>query len=632
MPESSDKRPVTEQELNSAVRNFESSELARSLNSYGVDIERIDGIPTNFRRITSVQSRLFNSNADRNLTLMGDELFVRRANVANAGYRVISREYNEYVNWCEKLGFTGRTFWHNKEREGWNTSKASWDAAGAAETIAHYTGNLGTGKTLNVELLRDNIMAVLEKWNHSFESVVIDPFEDFPSWTGQMNWNRNSGWPFHMPISQERYMSVDLPNWYPWYARLFSTQTIEALEEFMETAPVGWGNVNANIYTMFGRPEDRVIHGVEHVWKGPGAYFNNGTTSNMKQTQVAWTSTSQNHEDQSKALAFHDAIIMADDIRKYDRNFERVLMQLIYDCVKESDHLVNHPHMRKALLALLNLFTKNSWLHLSATHRVVMVKGLPSGHPLTQWIGSLVHLALYDRWTELYGIESSYDQVLSDDGFRIIRGMTLTEAENLCFGDMAEDAKNFGFTFHEKKTIVVDPTDEHTVGYRTDLERDVVMGDSAFFLKQFGNRDLGAAQGNSQGMLQSMLEVERNASDEFRESVDPHLLGFDVGLGGRVPTAIYDLARLVDIIASGGIGNPLIDSAINYVQTTWPGFATRGVKILEEKLDKEWRSGTTRYAGGTLDSGIARKRVVEELLDLEREPIWQQKAFASKVA
>jgi len=632
MPETPDKRPVTEQEMNSAVRRFESSELARSLAAFGVETVRIPSTVTNFRRILNVQGRLFNSNSDRNLTLMGKELFEKQAATANAGYRVVSREYQEYVDWCEKLGMSGRTFWHNKEREEWTESKAAWDANGAAETIAHYTGNLGTGKDLNVGLLRDNIMSVLEQWNSAFESVVIKPFEDFPSWTGQMNWNRNSGWPFHMPISRERYMSVDLPNWYPWYAQLFSSQSIDALEEFMDTSPTGFGNVNGNHYTMFGRPSDRVIHGVEHVWKGPGAYFNNGTTTNMKSTHVAWTSTAQNHEDQSQALSHPEAIIMADDIRKYDRNFERVLMQLIYDCVKDSDHLVNHPHMRKALLALLNLFTKNSWLNLSPTHRVVMVKGLPSGHPLTQWIGSLVHLALYDRWEELYGLHPLYKQVLSDDGFQIVKGMTLSEATNLVFGDMAEDAKNFGFDFHEKKTIVVDPSEEHVVGYRTDLEREVEMGDSAFFLKQFGNRDLGAAHGNNQGILNSILQVERDPSDEFRESVDPHLLGFDVGLGGRVPKAIYDLARIVDIIASGGIGNPLIDSAINYVQNTWPGFATRGVEILEEKLDKEWRSGTTRYAGGTLDSGIARLRVVEELLDLERDPIWQQKAFAKQVA
>lgn len=632
MPETPDKRPVTEQEMNAAVSSFERSSLGRHLASLGVDVERIPYTPTNFRRILSIQQRLFKDNADRNHTILGKELFQKNGNQANAGFRKLKASVTNYQNWTEEKGMPARAFWNKKERDSWNESKAAWETQPAAETIAHFTGDLGKKEGTNIQLLGDHLDTVLERWDKMFNESVVTKFSDFNTWLSQMNWNRNSGHPYNMPISQERYTSVDLPNWYPWYAQLYSAQSVEWLEEFLEGHPAGFPNINDNTYVMFGRPTERIILGIEHLYKGPGAHLNKHATSALRNSRVSWNSVEQNHQEQAAALAFDDAIIMADDVRKYDRNFERELMQLIYDRVKNGNHLRAHPELRNALLAMLLLFTKDAWLNMSPTHRVRVIKGLPSGHPLTQWIGSLVHLAIYAYWTETYGLEAEYESVLSDDGIRIIRGMTMDEADKMMFEILSESIKLFGFELHPEKTVVADPTQEHTVGYRTDLEREVVQGDSTFFLKQFPNRDLGGAHGNPVGIINSLLQTERKPSDEFRDTVDPHLLGYDIGLGGKVPSQIYDLARLVDIIASAGIGNPLIDDMITYVQTTWPGFATRGIKILEERLDDSWRQGNTRYAGGTLDSGIARKLVVDELLDLERSPIWEQTAFARKVA
>jgi hypothetical protein len=454
-------------------------------------------------------------------------------------------------------------------------------------------------------------------------------WEEKEQWLGKMNWNRNSAHPYNMPISEERFRQIDLPNFWSWLTRVANAKNQEMREAHLQTSPAAVPNANEDIYTMFMRPTDRVIHGVGLLWKGPGAFITKNTTSNLRSSRVAWKDIPTLADDASEALAREGAIITADDIRKYDRNFPRGLMNMVYEVVEDSGFMSSQPQYRQMILSLLYLFTRDAWLHVSATHRVLMVRGLPSGHPLTQWIGSLVHLAIYEYFTETHGLNVVWEQVLSDDGIRVLQGMTLDEAEKFVLEDMAEEIQQFGFSLHPEKTKVCDPhANVVSMGYRTDLDREVFAGDSTFFLKQMPCADAGGHYGNPFGAFNSLFQVERPASDEYREDVLPNLVGYDQTLGGRVPTINYEVARIVDVLASVGFGSPLYDDMINFVPNALPGWEKRGVSILEDKLSQAWRDGNIRYAGGTIDAGISRRKVVEDLLNWEdREPLWIEQPF-----
>lgn len=622
-----DNRLISEDVLVGNRKAFESSTMARVIASKDLqEIEPIPGSITNRTRLFGLQSRYWNNSADRNLTILGKELLEKKSNPAWEQWRLTGRAYNKYLEWETDNDLTGRVFWQKKEQAGWAKSRAAWDAEGAAATINRYL----THKDIpNVGKLRENLLNVLDRWDSTYNEVVVGPFSD-RKWTSQMNWNRNSGWPYHMPISEERFTSVDLPNWYGWYSRWVKANDDE-VESIIDGSVPNFGNINKNIYMMIGRPDDRIIWAIELLFKAPGAFFNFYTTRAVRHDRVAWNPTMQMHEEMSEALNFADAIIAADDIVKYDSNFERPMMDLVYETVKQSNHLKRHPELRAVLLGLLYLFTKDAWLHMSPDHRVLIQKGLPSGHPLTQWIGSLVHLALYDRWEEKYSLEAAYQQVLSDDGIQVLKGMTLDEVDKLVYGDMAEDAKTFGFEFHPEKTIVAEPGEPRVVGYRTDLERPVEMYNSTFFLKQFANADLGAAHGNEFGAVASLIDMERSLKEDYGAEIRPYILGRDIGLGDSESSAgegqILDLVRCADIISSVGPGAPMYDTLINHVQQAWPSFSTRGRKILTEKLDRSLFETTTRYAGRTLDSGIIRMQVINDLLAEEREPLWVNLAW-----
>jgi hypothetical protein len=217
--------------------------------------------------------------------------------------------------------------------------------------------------------------------------------------------------------------------------------------------------------------------------------------------------------------------------------------------------------------------------------------------------------------------------VLSDDGISVHKDVTLEEMDAFIFGEGADTLGSIGMSLHPDKSKLCDPT--HTTYVGQLMGNEIHHHDMTFFLKRNFQAQHYASFGNPAGALDSFLQTERPPSDEFAEIIDKYILTSDqIRFGGKPPNALYDIARLVDIIASAGIGNPMIDDYIAYVQKTWPGFEKRGVKYLTELLDPSWRQGTTLYAGGTLDSGINREPVVEALLDLEgKTKFWDERVF-----
>jgi hypothetical protein len=259
-----------------------------------------------------------------------------------------------------------------------------------------------------------------------------------------------------------------------------------------------------------------------------------------------------------------------------------------------------------------------------------MRPGLWSGHPLTQFVGSIIHLTLYDNWKENFSMEPTLQKVLSDDGIQVYNDHTKEELETLQNEHCGPMLKELGMLLHPEKSMASDPTNEIYMGQL--LGEELYDHDMPFFLKQKFLRQRNASHGNPLGVTRSILQVERKPSDTaIGAEVKRHLIGTDnLLLGGAAePTArIIDLARIVDLLASSSLANPLIEDQLRFVQKAWPGFEKGGVDILENKLSMEWRDGTTSHAGGTLDSGISRKSVVEGLLgDPDVDKFWDDLAF-----
>jgi hypothetical protein len=625
-PNNSDDFSVTRAEAETASRKFQNSTLGRELLRLGIDIEP-NFVNTNFKRLERITGMAREPTEDYNLTLMGRELKEKQSSQANRGRRIVLEEFNKYLAYC-KSNFPTWSYWMEKEFNSDFTSKAAVEPLPMAETLSWYNAPspLGEPDSAAMEKFQAYMVAT---WNELATHMSQHPeikLSDIDGWRGRMNWNRNSGHPYWMPISEERFMSIDWPQFRDTLLALTQTASREALEAAAEARPGQVPNANAIVYGFFMRPPDRVVHAAELYWKGPGACATANLTPNLRSSRIAWSPVTDIALEFQEALV--DAtVIVAEDLKKFDRSIPKTMLKACYDAFWDSDFAKNMPEFRNIIGALLYILTKDGQLQLSATARMVLKQGLPSGHPLTQMVGSVIHLSFYEWWRDEFGWNPSLEKVLSDDGISVHKDISLEEMDKFIFGDAADTVASVGMLFHPDKTKLCDPTDRKYVGQW--MGEEVYQGDNTFFLKRSFGHKASHSFGNPAGVLDSLLQSERPASDEFSEMVDKYLISKDeIRLGGRIPKAVYDIVRCVDIIASAGIANPLVDDYIRYVRTTWPGFEKRGVKYLTELLDENYLQGAVSWAGGTLDSGIHRAPVVEALLDLEGgTTFWDERAF-----
>jgi len=623
------KSEPTQIEKDAIDDRFLRSEMGRGLLASGIELVRSD-VPTNFSSLTRIQEKQWKTKQgpmDFEWTIMGKELREVNSVQAQKGLRIIEKKHSEYMSMIKPLD--AWSYWQQKGMDELHKSKSWVDVDGQVETLSHYWEHadwLDDVDSQAFENLRPYICAVLEDFDDLFKHTKLPSIDEVDKWKSQMNFNRNSGWPYHMPISSERWTTIDWPNSRQWVKNLASADTAEQVIGAMKSTPTVV-NANDEVYTAFFRPEDRVIHGVRLLLKGPGAYAGSCNKGPMKDSDIAWKDLDSMADEFANALG--DAIgVAADDLKKFDRTIHPRWFNLIWECIWETGFLQRHPELRSIIAGLVWEMTNDVWLQIAPSRRLRMHSGLWSGHPLTQWIGSVIHLALYKMWNEKYSLNPTLEKVLSDDGIRIFNDVTPAELESLLHNEMADDLSLLGMTMHPDKTVVSDPSDEVYVGQLDGNE--MFMIDMPYFLKRNFQPQKELSHGNPLGVTRSFLQTERGATDAAIESsVDPYIRGFDdLTLGGGPPRRLYDIARVVDVLASGGRGNPLVEDHIFYVQKTWPGFEKSGIDYLTNKIDAAWRKTETSYAGGTLDSGLAREWAVEALLDdSDGYKVWDEIAF-----
>lgn len=629
IPNSAELDEVTIADVTRASNRFMNSPLGSELLRLGVDLEE-QTVRTNFNRLTRITSQAWKPSEDFNLTLMGRELLEGQTGQANRGRRIVVKQFEEYLDLC-KTHFPTWHYWQGeKEYNKSFVSKAAVDPMPMAETLSWYNAKvpLGDVTTSGVARFREACTGVFQNLQKHMQGAVEIKISQPDEWMGKMNWNRNSGHPYWMPISEERYNTVDWPAFKQNLFNIVASVDRSQMEEMALKPPPSVPNANKIVYGMFMRPPDRVIHASELYWKGPGAVATANLTPNLRTSEIAWSSIPELASRFGAALVDAE-VVVAEDIKKFDRSIPKVLMTEMYEAFWDSDFLSNMPEFRNIIGSLLYILTKDGHLQLTATHKMMLRQGLPSGHPLTQFVGSVIHLTFYEWWKHDYNWNPTLEAVLSDDGISVHKDIGLDEMEKFIFGEAHDTFKSVGMVLHPDKTKLCDPIPRTYVGQL--MGEEINHHDMTFFLKRNFQVQHYASFGNPAGALDSFLQTERPASDEFQEVIDKYIVASDqIRFGGQTPKALYDIARVVDIIASAGVGNPLIDDYIAYVQRTWPGFEKRGVKYLTELLDPAWRNGTTRYAGGTLDSGINRLPVVEALLDLEgKTTFWDERVFSN---
>jgi hypothetical protein len=625
-PTIDDEFAVTRADAEAASRKFLNSTLGKELQRLGIDIEE-SFVRTNFKRLERITGMAREPKEDYNYTLMGRELREAKSSQANRGRRIVLERFQKYKEFCNAHMPTW-DFWQTKEFNADFSSKAAIEPLPMAETLSWYnaTEPLGEVDDYAMRTFQEHCIGV---FNELSKDMIHQPevkISDIDSWRGRMNWNRNSGHPYWMPISEERFFNVDWPAMRDQYFKLAGASSREELEKIALQSPGQVRNAAILVYGMFMRPTDRVIHAMSLFWKGPGACVTANLTPNLKHSDIAWSPVPDLAIDFANALV--DAtVVVAEDIKKFDRSIPRSMFHAVYEAYWQSDFAINMPELRNIIGALLYLLTRDGWLQLSATARMQLRQGLPSGHPLTQFVGSVIHLTFYEWWKHEFSWDPTLQKVLSDDGISVHKGVSLEEMDTFIFGDAKATFNSVGMDLHPDKTKLCDPVPRTYVGQY--LGDEVYAHDMTFFLKKNFQSTAAHTYGNPAGVLDSLLQTERPASDEFSELVDKYLISKDeIRLGGRIPTALYDIVRCVDVLASSGTANPLIDDYITYVRSTWPGFEKRGVKYLTELLDSSYTQGEVSWAGGTLDSGIYRTPVVEALLDLEGGTVfWDDRVF-----
>jgi hypothetical protein len=629
--------------IESASRNFMNTELALGLQAAGVELERSDN-KSNYERSHRMFMGQAKSHDDRELTIMGRGVYgeaatseenrtsqtvhINERDTAMKNKRLYEVKAEAYLETISAL-----PNWHYWQQKAWDARedpKARNEVGGLVETLTGYASNDPSGFRSDVnpaefKKFREPMLEILEEWNQLMMALPKVTIEDKLSWEPRMNWNRNGGHPFHLNVPKERFDTVDWPNFRDFLTRGVKILDPELIGEFMDAAPINVQNANDNVYTMFTRSPDRVIHGIRLLMKPYGAMMTAVMTPTLRNSDISWISVDQMQSEAAAALA-DASCISADDLKKFDKSLHPEWFTLIYNTVIESNFLSHAPQIRAALLILLYDLTRENVLRVHSSWIMRMFGGLPSGHGLTQWIGSLIHLVLYRYWKNTLSLEPKWQKVLSDDGIQIFDDISPDEMAGYHV-TMGEDLALIGMELHPDKTKIADPTVEIYIGQLNGEE--MYMHDSTYFLKRNLQRDKLLSHGNSCGV--NFYDTERAPTDKAIQeaSLREHILGYeDIMLGGKPPRAIYDLARTVDVLAACGPGNPLVEDHINLIQNAWPGFQKRGRRILVDQLDDSWRDGTYSYAGGTLDSGLSRRWAVEALLnDSDGYKVWDELVF-----
>ena len=606
--------PMEERDWTRMDSSFMQSPLANILQMNGVELleRRVHNRP---RRTWRIQKPLAYGISEPVLTILGKER--GRSTQGKRGWREILQLTDEWSDIVKTL--PTHTDILNRDKKKMHTHRGVLNVDDLGEKIVKYTtAHKVDYDEAAIAEFEEYLVATWDDLGSRMRGKTVS-LDEVETWMTQFPSNKNSGWPYNMPISKERLREVDWPNWRETIKSILSKENLTLDDVFK--APSVAANANFPINMAGARSPDRPIFMVRLFAKIIGAFMNYNVVNGLKgKSDIAWDAIHNIHTKTKKALSRALSTLYI-DFRGYDTTWHKALIDALTRAYDRSTFASDNLELRNSIKFFLLEMSVNSSLQLSPTRYAELRPTLWSGISPTQLFGSVCHLSVYPYLADKLGLGFVNIDVLSDDG----KAEMEEEAEKVrsfLQNEISEEIAKLGFEVHPDKSYVADMEQTVMVGVRDGEE--VEYTDTGVFLQFHMGRNF--IYGNVPRRKWSLYEKERDSSqDAMYDLVKKHSGALrDVRSGNQVPETYFDLYRCASILATIGPDYPLIDEVHTWFTNTWPSFEKRFSKMYQSVDSGLWTSDVPA-AGGTLESGFTVNSVVgtwTDLINESWEPVW----------
>lgn len=606
--------PMTERDWAKMDSSFMQSPLANILQREGVELleRRVHNQP---RRTWRIQKPMAYGNQEPVLTILGKER--RGSTQGKRGWRECLELMDKWKDITKSMPVHQEIL--NRDMKKMHTHRGVINVEDLGPKVAMYT----TAKDIETDpaTIKEFEEYMVETWDElgSLLRGKTVPLDDIGKWSSQFPPNKNSGWPYNMPISKERFLNVDWPNWRHTIKEMLNKENFSPEDVF--TKPTIASNANVPIFMAGVRSPDRTVFMTRLFAKIITAFMNYNLVNGLKnRCDIAWAPITDIHLKTQKALSRSLSTLYI-DFKGYDTTWSKPLIDALTSAFERSTFASDNIELRNSILFSLYEIGMNSSIQISPTRYAELRPCLWSGIGATQLFGSVVHLSVYPWLEDKVGIGFTNKDVLSDDGKAECEEDRDT-VHSLLFGPIAEEVTKLGLIVHPEKSYVADMEQEYTVGVINGEEKQI--SDSGVFLQYHMGRNF--LYGNAPRRMWSLYEMERDSSqDAMMDLVKQHTGALrDVRKNNRPSGEYFGIYRSAAILGSLGTDYPLIDETHQWFTSTWPSFERRFSRMYENVSSELWESDVP-YAGGTLESGFTVATVVgtwKDMMNDQWEPVW----------
>lgn len=455
--------------------------------------------------------------------------------------------------------------------------------------------------------LADAIAEVLEDMQRAaIQSGYYNPFTTVEPWSSQVK-DANSGHPYYAPTSKQEMMETYWPRFSSYIFNIVNNHSPTTEEEFLTPAI---DNAHLPISTLFTRTPNRLIQAARLLSKLMGYNLNHNLLRMLSELiRCSWHGLDVTFERGADSFSNANSVIY-DDFDAYDLTFSKLLMELILERYRESDFLSHAPDLRKALDYLIYEVARDgNRLRVSPLHTIICPVVLPSGSPITQWLGILVHLAVYKVKEQDSPLGVTGYEVLSDDGYIAVEA-GYDEAKRYVEGEWADFVSGMGMALNVDKSYVADLDTRIYLGEMYGNE--MYDHDHAAYLQKAIFDTPILSRGIIERIIRSLQGTERDTSEKaMKDLLKQHITAArSVKSGDDIQKAYYDIHRMISVLASLQPGHPLCDDLLVAVAKGFPNFEKRWVKF-RDRVDEKLFDEDVLFAGGTLKSGLTPKWVAD---------------------
>jgi hypothetical protein len=227
--------------------SFMQSPLANILQREGVELHerRVHNLP---RRTWRIQKPLAYGISEPVLTILGKER--GRSSQGKRGWREILQLTDDLSAMVSTL--PTHTQITDRDKKKMHTSRGILDVEELGTKMAKYTtaGSVDVDPAAIAEF-EEYMVDTWDKLGKELRGNTVK-LNEVATWSSQFPSNKNSGWPYNMPISKERLMNVDWPNFRQSISQLLSLEDMQP-EDIWKAIPQAVKNANLPIFMAGAR-------------------------------------------------------------------------------------------------------------------------------------------------------------------------------------------------------------------------------------------------------------------------------------------------------------------------------------------------------------------------------------------